>query len=47
MMLEPSGSPSKENDVVGGVLDFDRVAIVIKIERRDGKVKGKHFYNVM
>ena len=46
-MLEPSGSPSKENDVVGGVLDLDRVAIVIKIEKRDGKVKGKHFCKVI
>ena len=46
-MLEPSGSPSKENDVVGGVFDLDRVAIVINREKRDGKVKGKHFYKVI
>ena len=47
MMPEFSGFPSKKNNIVGGVLDLDRVAIVIKIEKRDGKVKGKHFYNVV
>ena len=47
MMLESSSSPSEENDVVGGVFDLDRVAIVINREKRDGKVKGKHFCKIV
>ena len=47
MMLESSGSPFKENNVVGGVVGLDCVAIVIKIEERDGKVKRKHFCKVV
>ena len=47
MMLGSSDSPSEENGVVGGVFDLDRVAIVINREKRDGKVKGKHFRKVV